>query len=94
MRAIGQFIVRVAELLEAEGRAAKRNTFELAGAIVLLVGAGVIALAALGFFVAAIFMLLRGPLTSPGAAAVIGLVLAVGAWACLAFAGRLRNGKT
>lgn len=64
------FIVRCTELLEAEGRALKRAVFRLALALGVLAVVGVLLVATLGLFAAAVYLVLAD-LTSPPVALVI-----------------------
>ena len=64
------FIVRVTELLEAEGRALKRAVFRLGLALLVMVIVGVLLVSTLGLFAAALYLTLA-ELTSPQVALVI-----------------------
>ena len=93
MKSLSQFIVRTLDLLEAEGRAAKRATFRLVAALLLLVIAAAFALTAAGLFVGALYVLLAGPLGAAGALAVLGAVMLLVAFIVLVIAHWLREKK-
>ncbi|MFA9476711.1 hypothetical protein ACERK3_00250 [Phycisphaerales bacterium AB-hyl4] len=81
MKAISEFIVRVMDLLEAEGRAAKRAIFRLFAALLVMVAVLALMLTAGAFFIVAIFLVLSELLTPAGTFAVMGaamLLLAAG----------------
>ncbi|MFW6059616.1 MAG: hypothetical protein ACODAQ_05510 [Phycisphaeraceae bacterium] len=71
MKSISQFIVDLANLLEVEGRTAKRAIFRLVLSLILLVLFGVLALATVGLFAAAIFLWFAELLGSAAAALAI-----------------------
>lgn len=80
MQLFSTLIVRVMELLEAEGRALKRAVFRLAVALVLMGAVGVLLLATLGLFAGALFLVLVELAGAAGALAILGgvtLLLAV-----------------
>ncbi|MEX0745801.1 MAG: hypothetical protein WD118_09375 [Phycisphaeraceae bacterium] len=86
MKAVSEFIVRVFDLLEAEGRAARRAIFRLAGALLLLLGVAALLLTGLAFFLVAIYLVLADAVGAAGAFAILGgaLLLASLAGAMLA----------
>ncbi|MEX0886459.1 MAG: hypothetical protein WD009_08480 [Phycisphaeraceae bacterium] len=93
MKSLSQFIVRTLDLLEAEGRAAKRATFRLVAAILLLLIAGAFVLAAAGLFGGALYVLLSHVLGAAGALAVLGAVMLLAAFILLVGATWLRDKK-
>lgn len=75
MKALAQMIVRVVELLEAEGRTLRRALFNLALALLALIVATILCIGALGLFAGAIFCLLQMAIGTAGALAVMGGIL-------------------
>lgn len=92
---LAQFVVRLADLVEAEGRAARRAIFRLGLALMAALVATAVVLTAIGFFLAALFLVLAPYLTPPGALGLLGAVLLMLAAGCLAGANRVqqRGGK-
>jgi len=90
---IGQWIVRVADLIEAEGRLAKRGVFRLAVAI--LAAAAAIGLLMIGALViaAAVYLSLRRALPADAACAVIGVGLVIVGGVCAVVAGQLGSSR-
>lgn len=87
VRGISQFVVRVVELLEAEGRAARRAVYHLAGSIAMMLAAVALILAAAGFLVTGLYFALTPALDPAAAFAVCGGLLLAGAVVCV-FIGR------
>ena len=79
---VTELAVRIADLVEAEGRQARHIAVRIGIALAGVVVAGVLALAALALVLAGVFGWLRGPLGDPGGLAVTGAIT-------LAFAGGL-----
>lgn len=81
------------DLLEAEGRAARRAIFRLVAALLVLIGVLALVLTAGGFFLTALYLLLRDAVTPPGAFAILGLVLLLVAFVGMVLASHLRDKK-
>ncbi|MEX0655607.1 MAG: hypothetical protein WD534_14095 [Phycisphaeraceae bacterium] len=93
MKAVSEFIVRVMDLLEAEGRAARRAIFRLAGALLLLIGVAAMLLTAGAFFLTALYLLLHKHVGAPGAFSILGGLLLLVAFVGLVGASHLRDKK-
>ena len=81
MKAFGQFVVKLADLLEAEGRALRSAVFRLSGAILLLILTALLVAAAIGLFAGALYLVFA-QLTGSAAAGLailggIGLLIAL-----------------
>lgn len=90
MTALGDVVVGVVELVEAEARKLGSSVKSLLLALVLILGAGILALGGLGWLVAAGYLQLRVWLPPAGAAATMGLVALVVAGGTLWYAMRRR----
>lgn len=77
MTTFSRFIVRVADLAEAEGRSLRKNATSLASSIVLVAGAVVLCLGGIFAVLAGLWLLLSESMGSIGACFVVG-VLAIG----------------
>ena len=79
MKGIGELIVKLAELFEAEGRALRGSVFRLASALLLMVIVTLLAIAAIGLFGGALYLALAQATGSAAAALSIlgGIVLVV-----------------
>lgn len=76
MKSISQFIVDLANLLEAEGRTARRAIFRLVLSLVLVLLFGILALVTIALFAGAIFLWFAQLLGSAaGALAILGGVM-------------------
>lgn len=91
MQLLSTLIVRVTELLEAEGRALKRSIFRLVLALVLMMLVCVLLMATLGLFAGALFILLAELVTPAGALAILGGVTLLLALIGLLVAALLRD---
>jgi hypothetical protein len=65
--------VRIADLVEAEGRVLRRVVSRLGLGLLGLIGAGVLTLAGLGLLLVALYVVLASELPPAGAAALTGL---------------------
>lgn len=84
MRLIARLIVRLADLLEAEGRALRKSVVKVSVALSLALAAGLIAVAGVSLLGWALFAALRYGVGAPAAAAICGaLLLATSTWAFL-----------
>lgn len=89
MRRAAEFVVRLANLLEAEGRAAKRNVFRLVAAVALVVAATLVLLGGvliLGLSLLTALQLVMHPAT---ALLLVGLSLVIVALVMASLAGNL-----
>lgn len=73
--ALAEFIIAIFELLEAEGRLAKRQAVRLGGALLIALAALPLALGALGVLLAALYLSLVPALTPAQALVVCSAVL-------------------
>lgn len=73
-------ILRCTDLIEAEGRAARRAVADLVAASVVLAMAGVLAVLACLAFAGALTMALWPVMPAPVALGVVGAALALSAW--------------
>lgn len=80
-------------LLEAEGRAARRAIFRLVAALLMLVGVLALVLTAGAFFLTALYLLLRDVVTPAAAFAILGGGLLLVALLGMAVAAHLRDKK-
>lgn len=87
---VTELAVRIADLVEAEGRQARHIAVRVGIALAAVVVSGVLALAALALVLAGIFGWLRGPLGDAGGLFVTGVItlLAAGGlvWAAMKLA--------
>ncbi|GEM86943.1 hypothetical protein [Meiothermus granaticius] len=88
MTALGEVIIGVAELLEAEVKQLEGRLKGLLLTLVLGLGAGVLALGGLGWLIAAGYLQLRAWLPPAGAAAIMGVLSLAVAGGVLWFAVR------
>ena len=72
MKALAQFIVRLTELAEAEGRAAQRGLFRLALALLLLWLVALLALIGVGLIGGALYLVFARVIAPAGALAIVG----------------------
>ena len=79
MKAISRFIVKVADLVEAEAREFRAGAVWVGIALALSLSAAVLGVAGVGLLVFAIFAALRPGMGPAGAAAVVGVLLLGGA---------------
>ena len=80
MKWLVQFIIRLTELAEAEGRTFKRNIFQLVLSLVMVIVVGLLLIAALAFFGGAVYIVFANLVTPAGALAILGglaLLLAI-----------------
>jgi hypothetical protein len=77
VKSLAKFIVRVADLLEAEGRALRESAVSVGLAIALALGAAAIGVGGLGLIAWGIFESLRSAMNVIGAAFFSGLFLLV-----------------
>lgn len=75
MKAITQFITRVADLIEAEGRALRQSTVSVGLAIALALAAGLVGVGGLALVAWGIFEGLRTATSTIGAAFISGIFL-------------------
>lgn len=75
MKFLGQFIVRVADLLEAEARLARRGAYRFVAAVILLLAAAALLLVGTFTLAAAVYLALRRVLPADATCAVIGGIL-------------------
>ncbi|MBX3357793.1 MAG: hypothetical protein KF745_05125 [Phycisphaeraceae bacterium] len=80
LKTLSQFVVRVAELAEAEGRTLRRAVTELCVLSVLLLGIAVLVLAGVGLMLAGAYMGLQAAVGAPWASVIVGA-------ACVALSG-------
>ena len=90
---LGQFVVRVADLVEAEAHLARRGLFQLIIASVAVISAAVLLLVGTLTVVAAVYVALRRVLPTDGACAVIGVILIAMGLACAMVAGRMGRSR-
>jgi hypothetical protein len=74
---VSDFLIALVELLEAEGRAAKRHVLRAGAGLGLLFAAIVLFLAGMGFLVAAAYVTLAGALSPSVALVICGAVVLV-----------------
>lgn len=75
MKPVSRFIVKLADLAEAEGRALRAGAVHVGFAIALAVGGAVLGVIGIAAIAWAIFAALAAGMGAPGAAAVCGVVL-------------------
>lgn len=84
MKAIGEMLVRVVDLLEAEGRSLRQNVVRTAAILGVVLAIVLMTLGGLGLLAAAMFLALAQAMGTAGAAAVTGgLLLLIAAMAGL-----------
>lgn len=79
MKAISRFIVKLADLVEAEAREFRAGSVWVGVALALSLSAAALGVAGVGFLVFSIFTALRTSMGPAGAGAVIGVLLLGGA---------------
>lgn len=90
---LGQFVVRVADLVEAEARLARRSVFSLMVSIVAVIAAASLLLVGAFAIAAGIYLALRRALPPDAACAVIGVMLIALGLACAIVAGRMGRSR-
>ncbi len=86
---LGQFIVKVANLAEAEGRVAKQSVFLLAAAVLVFAAAVALVLVALVLLGVAMYLGLAEVMPPGGAAALVGAILLLVGLVAAMSAGRI-----
>jgi hypothetical protein len=79
VKAVSRFIVKLADLAEAEGRALRAGAAHVGLAAAVALAGAMAGLAGIGFLIWALFEALRPGLGLPGAAAVCGVLLLLAA---------------
>lgn len=77
MNAFSRLIVKLADLLEAEGRALRAGAVQAGLAFAIALAAAIIAVGGVGLLAWAVFAGLRHAVGAPGAAAICGAALLV-----------------
>ncbi len=93
MKPIANFIVRIAELLEAEGRALRESSVSVGLAVALALGAALVGVGGLAMVAWGIFEALKSATNVIGAAFISGVFLLLCAGALVAIVIRLGKGK-
>jgi hypothetical protein len=75
VKALSRLIVKLADLLEAEGRALRSGAVNIGLAAAIAFAGAIVGVAGIGLLSWAVFALLRRVLGPPGAAAICGLAL-------------------
>lgn len=75
--ALSDFVIALLDLLEAEAKSARKGVFKLAVSLTLLSLAGLLALGALGLFVAALYLYLITIVSAALSAFLCGLLVIV-----------------
>lgn len=92
MKPIATFIVKLAELLEAEGRALRQSSVSVGLAVAISLGAAVVGVGGLGLLAWGIFEALRSSTSVIGAAFISGAFLLICATALIVIAVKLGRG--
>lgn len=80
MRTLTEYILALADLVEAEARAIRRGLFRLVVAVMVLLVAGALMLLGLGMVLYGLYHgLLSAGMSVPGAAALAGVIFVAGA---------------
>lgn len=92
MEALANMMIATVNLVEAEGRALRRQAVRFVWTVALIIGAAVIGMIGVGFVLAGLYWLLTEQLTAPQAAILFGIIALVlaGAIAWIAH-GLMRN---
>lgn len=77
MKSIAEFLIRVLELLETEGRVARRKVAEIAVLLLLAAGTGFLLVVALLILAGALYLGLANVMAPEFALALVGLLLIV-----------------
>jgi hypothetical protein len=77
LRSLSDYLIALLELLEAEGRSAKRNAYALATAVAVFMLGTIIVAGSVGFLVAALYLGLTTVLSPAWVALICGLTLLV-----------------
>ena len=93
MKPIGQFITRIADLIEAEGRALRASSVSVGLAIALALAAALLAVGGLGLIAWGVFEALRSAAGLIGAALVSGVLLLACAGVLVWIVTRLGKGR-
>lgn len=88
MRALTNYVMAIADFVEAELAALKRGVVKTAAGVAIMVSAGVLVVFAAGLFLAALFLWVNGPLGPIAAALITGgaslvaavIVVEIGIW--------------
>lgn len=93
MKSVAKFIVRIAELLEAEGRSLRRSTVGVGLALALALGAAAVGVGGIGLVAWGIFEALKSATNVIAAALISGVFLLVCACVLVVVVVRLGKGK-
>lgn len=85
MKALSEFVVRVANLAEAEGRLAREKVVEVIMAAGLFLAGALLAVAGLLTFVAALYLGLRSHISPAWAMALVAIIPLAASAACVLF---------
>lgn len=77
MRIVTDYILALADLVEAEGRSLRASVIQLAVVLVVLAALGLMILAGCGLLIASVYLLIAGPLPHWAAAMITGGSLVV-----------------
>ena len=92
MKSVAKFIVHVADLIEAEGRALRQSSISVGLAIAISLGAALVGVGGLGLVAWGIFEALKSATSVIGAAFISGVFLLVCAGALVAIVIKLGKG--